>query len=56
MNHFMNTIIILDDDNKVIGTSIGKVAPQIINGNETNSNLINKETGSQDDFIFANDI
>ncbi|CAG8853200.1 14749_t:CDS:2, partial [Gigaspora margarita] len=44
------------DDNKIIGTSTGKVVPQIVNGDETNSNLINKKTESQDDFIFANDI
>ncbi|CAG8638848.1 29501_t:CDS:2 [Gigaspora margarita] len=55
MNHFMNTIIILDDNNKIIGTSTSK-APQIVNSDETNSNLINEETGSQDNFIFADDI
>ncbi|CAG8797859.1 2984_t:CDS:2, partial [Gigaspora margarita] len=42
-------------DNKIIGTSTDK-APQIVNSDETDSNLINEETGSQDDFIFANDI
>ncbi|CAG8469199.1 6963_t:CDS:2 [Gigaspora margarita] len=53
MNHFTNTIIILDNDNKIIGTS---TAPQIVNGDETDSNLINEETGSKDDFIFTDDI
>ncbi|CAG8842375.1 3950_t:CDS:2, partial [Gigaspora margarita] len=62
MNHFMDTIIIPDDDDKITGTSTVK-APQSVNefavniiGDEPNSNLINKEMGSQDDFTLPDNI
>ncbi|CAG8772954.1 18890_t:CDS:2, partial [Dentiscutata erythropus] len=60
MNRFTNAIIIPDDDDKIIDTSTveGNTVETPVNiiDDETDSNLTNEETGSQDDFNLADNI